>query len=193
MELADLARARAVSGWLRSPLLHFLALGALLVAALRLGGEARALPPPPVRIAAEARDAWATGFVRSFGRAPTREDLSGTWVGFAEGSANFFRLQLDAAGSGTCARTVRGSGQDEVQTYRVDSWTLERTKIRIELSPLTANLPTLRAVGKAGRRELIIEFKRKGSSRPSAVHLYREDYLDEVRALLREATGADGR
>ena len=122
----------------------------------------------------------------------TDTELEGAWVGFTEEFGSFFRLELEAGGDGLLANASRARGDVRVFLYRVEQWSVEGPKIRLEFSPLDPDTPAIRAKGKLSSHEIDLEVARKGSSSTKRLRLYRESRLDEDLRLLRERVAAAG-
>ena len=127
---------------------------------------------------AEADDAW----------------VSGSWVGFTETYASFFRLDLRSGGEGMLANASRARGDVQVYLYKV-RWSLDGTKIKLNLKQLDPNSPPIRAKGRVSTNEILLEISRKGSTSAKSVktlRLYPEAVLEEQIVLLKERMAEAG-
>jgi hypothetical protein len=132
--VADLVRAltRAMTGWRRSSLLHFLLAGALLFGAERgwdayAQRRAAASPYAPIVFSAQQVDALRSGFSKRWGRPPTQAALEAMIREAADDEAlcrEARRLGLDRNDASVRlrliqkARAVSASAEDEEELYQ---------------------------------------------------------------------------
>jgi len=110
--------------------------------------------------------------------------LATTWIGLASDGLTWYRLDLDDAGTGTCAVT-EGSATN---LYRVSRWSDENEKLTVHLeiadgAPGAAGLLVLRGGSGTTRLDLVVEGRH-------SLTLWRERDLLDARKRLMDRMGA---